>query len=167
MRHDDGRACVLPKRLVQPSHLLGVDDGVIAIRSQENVVDDDDIPAADLVCMISALVAKEVEKPLFAPESLRPGGCAVFLAPSPRVMIADGVKALNVGVVPAGLCEDIPLRSGAGFRLRVGIHDQIAAKQQCGGFVLLLHDVVKAEGETFGRAELRLNVGVGQVDDAG
>ena len=46
--------------------------------------------------MISALVAKEVEKPLFAPEALGTGGCAVFLAPSPRVMIADGVKALDV-----------------------------------------------------------------------
>ena len=33
MRHDDGWAFVLPKRLVQPGHLLGVDDGVIAIRS--------------------------------------------------------------------------------------------------------------------------------------
>ena len=117
--------------------------------------------------MVSALVAKEVDEPLFAPEALGPGGCAVFLAPSPRVMIADGVKALDVRVVPAGLREDIPLRAGAGFRLRIGIHNQITAKQQCGGFVFLLHDVVEAEGETFGCTELGLHVGVGQVDDAG
>ena len=117
--------------------------------------------------MVRALIAKEVEEPFFAPEALGPGGCAVFLAPSPRVMIADGVKALNVGVVPTGLCEDVPLRAGAGFRLCVGIHDQIAAKQQCSGFVFLLHDVVEAEGEAFWCTELGLNMRVGQVDDAG
>jgi hypothetical protein len=70
-------------------------------------------------------------------------------------------------VVTAGLREDIPLRTGTGFRLRIGIHDQIATKEERGGFMFLLHDVIEAEGETFGSAKLGLNVRVRQVDDAG
>jgi len=33
--------------------------------------------------------------------------------------------------------------------------------------MFLLHDVIEAEGETFGSAKLGLNVRVRQVDDAG
>lgn len=140
--HDDRRALVLPKGLVEPSHLFRVDDGVVAIRCQEDIVDDDDIPATNLMRMVRTLIAKEVEEPLFAPEPLRASGCAIFLAPAPGVMITNGMKALDVCVVTASLGENVPLRMGAGFRLRVGIHDQIAAKKERGGFVFLLHDVV-------------------------
>ena len=166
MGHDDRRALVLPKGLIEPCHLFRVDDGVIAIRCQEDIVDDDDIPAANAVRMIRALIAEEVEEPLFAPEPLRASGCAVFLAPAPGVMIPDGMKALDVCVVTASLGANVPLRAGAGFRLRVGIHDQIAAKKERGGFMFLLHDVIEAEGETFGCAKLWLDVRVCQVNDA-
>ena len=56
MGHDDGRARVLPKGLVQPSHLFRVDDGVVAIRCKEDIVDDDDIPATNLMCVVSTFV---------------------------------------------------------------------------------------------------------------
>jgi len=142
--HDDRRALVLPKGLVEPSHLFRVDDGVVAIRCQEDIVDDDDIPATNLMRMVRSLIAKEVEKPLFAPEPLRASGCAVLFAPSPRVMIPDGMKALDVGVVTAGFSKDVPLRTGTGFRLRIGIHDQVTTKKKRGGFMFLLHDVIEA-----------------------
>ncbi len=82
-------------------------------------------------------------------------------------MIPDGMKALDVGVVTAGFSKDVPLRTGTGFRLRIGIHDQVTTKEKRGGFMFLLHDVIEAEGETFGCAELGLNVRVCQVNDAG
>jgi hypothetical protein len=68
------------------------------------------------------------------------------------------MKALDVCVVTASLSENVPLCTGAGFRLRVGIHDQIAAKKERGGFVFLLHDVVETECKPFLCTELRLNV---------
>jgi hypothetical protein len=81
-------------------------------------------------------------------------------------MITDGMKALDVCVVPASLGKNVPLRAGAGFRLRIGIHDQVATKEERGGFMFLLHDVIEAEGETFGCAKLWLDVRVCQVNDA-
>lgn len=158
MRHDDRWACILAEGLVEPCHLLRVDDGVVAIRCQEDIVDDDYIPATDLMRMVCTLIAKQIEEPLFAPKPFRTCGGAVFFAPSPRVMVTDGMNALDVGVITAGLGEDIPLCSGAGFGLRIGIHDQIAPKQERGGLMFLLHDVVEAERKAFGCAELGLDV---------
>jgi hypothetical protein len=51
--------------------------------------------------------------------------------------------------------------------LRIGIHDQVATKEERGRFMFLLHDVIEAEGEAFGSAKLGLNVRVCQVNDAG